>query len=199
MNLQLTDHLTCPACRDGGPLILLADRVEARRVYAGQLGCPGCSVRYPIVNGVPQFAEPAATPARPVAIDAVRAAALLGVTEGPGMLLFVGAFEEAARDVAGLLSDVEIVVAHGGASGGASEGVSLLRIGERLPLRDRSMRGALLADADADMIAEAVRVVGLAARVVMVGASPTGAAALRAESVQVLVQQDDTLVTVRHS
>jgi hypothetical protein len=74
-----------------------------------------------------------------------------------------------------------------------------LRVGKRIPLRDGSMRGVVITGADADMIAEAVRVVGLAARVVLIHATPEAEAALRAQNVQVVAQQDDTLVSVRHS
>jgi uncharacterized protein YbaR (Trm112 family) len=198
MNLLLTDHLTCPKCLGGG-LILLADRVEARRVYTGQLGCPSCQARYRVVDGVAEFDVVGAADHHP-APDGARLAALLGVADGPAMLLLVGPYEGAAAEIAALLDDVEIVVATQSAVVMNDVArVSVLRVGKRIPLRDGSMRGVVITGADADMIAEAVRVVGLAARVVLIHATPEAEAALRAQNVQVVAQQDDTLVSVRHS
>ncbi len=182
----------------GGSLILLADQVEARRVYAGQLGCPSCQARYPVVDGVVEFEVAATADQRPRS-DGARLAALLGVAEGPAMLLLVGPYEGAAAEIAALLDDVEIVVASRGATAmNDAARVSVLRIGKRIPLRDGSMRGVVIGGADADMIAEAVRVVGLAARVVLIHATEEAVATLRAQNVQVLAHQDDTLVSVRH-
>jgi hypothetical protein len=113
------------------------------------------------------------------------------------MVLLIGGYEDVAAELAELLSDVTVVVASGSATTGASEGVSVLRVGARIPLRDGSMRGVVISGADADLIAEAVRVVGLAARVVLLDATPEAAAALRAQNVQVVAEQDDTLVSVR--
>jgi uncharacterized protein YbaR (Trm112 family) len=201
MNLQLTDHLTCPRCTEGGGLILLADRVEGRRLLDGQLGCPNCRARYPVVNGVAEFEEasdpsPGMSPG-----EALRVAALLGVTEGPASVVVVGPYVALAGELAALLSDVEIVVASRGAfvPEGEMERVSRLRIAARIPLHDRSMRGALITGSDALLIAEAVRVVGLAARVVLTRATPEARAVLLQQGVHVIAEQDDTLVVVRHS
>ena len=198
MNLLLTDHLACPKCRGGG-LILLAERVEGRRVYAGQLGCPSCQARYPVVNGVAQFEEGSGLE-DPPAPDGARLAALLGVAEGPAMLLLMGGYHSVAAEMAALLDEVEIVVATQSASQVKGDArVSFLRIGRRIPLQDRSMRGAVISGADADMIPEVVRVVGLAARVVLIRATPEAIAVLRKQSVQVVAHHDDTLVSVRHA
>ena len=196
MHLQLTDHLTCPACDQAAGLILLADRVEGRRVLAGQLGCPACEARFPVVDGVARFGDTAQVRSQ-LSVPAMRVAALLGVTEGPAMVLLIGPWEKVAAELAAVLSDVEVVVADGGATTGASERISVLRAGARIPLRDGSMRGAVISGADTDLIAEAVRVVGLAARVVLFDATPESATALRAQNVQVVAEQDDTLVSVR--
>lgn len=51
MFLPLTDLLTCPRCGPESGLILLADRIEDRRVLEGALGCPRCQERYPVRAG----------------------------------------------------------------------------------------------------------------------------------------------------
>jgi uncharacterized protein YbaR (Trm112 family) len=199
MNLLLTDHLTCPGCQEGGGLILLADRIDGRRVLDGQLGCPNCRAKYRVKDGVADFGEREATAPHPPAGDAMHLAALLGVVEGPAMQLVVGPYEQMSAEIAELASDVEIIVATAAPQHlPEREGVSVLRVGGRLPLRDGSMRGVMITGADAEMIGEAVRVTALAARIVLIAATPAAAAALRAQSVHVMAAQDDTLVVVRH-
>ncbi len=201
MNLQLTDILTCPRCQEGGGLILLAERVDGRRVLAGQLGCPGCRARYPVADGEADFTtgeDFSTAPGGPV--DAARVAALLGVTEGPAQVMVMGNHSELAQALVGLIPDIEVVVVSRSSNAtGEVAGVSRLRIAERIPLRDRSVRGVVINGSDAELISEAVRVIGLAARVVLIGATAAARDALHAQAVHVLAEQDDTLVAVRHS
>ena len=42
MHILLTDTLTCPRCGPDFGLILLAERIEGRRVMDGHLGCANC-------------------------------------------------------------------------------------------------------------------------------------------------------------
>lgn len=51
MHILLTDILACPRCGPEFGLVLLADRVEDRRVLEGRLGCPNCREQYPIAGG----------------------------------------------------------------------------------------------------------------------------------------------------
>lgn len=200
MNLTLTDQLQCPACRGPGGLILLADRVEGRRVLAGTLGCANCRAKFPVVDGVAEFGAGGAAGSRAEIEDQGMLAALLGVTEGPARLLLVGPYESVARGLAALLSDVEVIVVTAMPQRtGERDGVSVLQTDARLPLRDGSMSGVMITGADAEMIPEAVRVAGLATRVVLLGATPASADSLRAQGVQVVAEQDDILVAVRVS
>lgn len=50
--------LACPTCR--GDLRLLAGRSRGTDVVDGELACPACSLRWPIVEGVPDFVGSAA-------------------------------------------------------------------------------------------------------------------------------------------
>jgi len=49
--LLLTDHLRCPRCGPEHGLVLLGERIEARRVLEGVLGCANCRERYPVRGG----------------------------------------------------------------------------------------------------------------------------------------------------
>ena len=201
MNLLLTDRLTCPRCATGAGLILLADRVQGRRVLAGQLGCPHCRVRYPVAEGAADFAgTPAAEEGDVETAEAETLAALLGVTEGPAMLLMLGGFEAAARSLAALIPDTEVVVAREQLGAPRDEeGVSILRIAGRIPLYDGSMRGVVVARGALHLLAEAARVCAEAARIVLLGATSEARAALAAQELQVLAESADMLVAVRRA
>jgi uncharacterized protein YbaR (Trm112 family) len=201
VNLRLTDRLTCPACDAGVGLILLADRVSGGRAAAGRLGCPNCRARYEIVEGTADFVgAPAPEKATSQAADASELAAWLGVTEGPAMVLLLGAFEEAAAALAALVEDVEVVVAQPDAQPhGAAEGVSVLRIGPRIPLYDGSMRGVVVGAEALQLSAEAVRVCAIAGRIVVLGDPARARSALDERSVRVLAERADALVAVRHA
>ncbi|MGH7444651.1 MAG: Trm112 family protein, partial [Longimicrobiales bacterium] len=112
MYILLTDILTCPRCGPEFGLILLADRMEERRVLAGVLGCANCREHYPITGGYGAFGSgwPIETDA-PNDDAAVRLAALLGVTEGPGFVLLVGAPATHAGALADMIPGLEVVAA----------------------------------------------------------------------------------------
>ena len=51
MHILVTDRLACSRCGPAFGLVLLADRLENRRVLSGHLGCANCRERYPIIEG----------------------------------------------------------------------------------------------------------------------------------------------------
>jgi hypothetical protein len=201
VHLQLTDQLTCPRCGPKFGLILLAERVEGRRVFDGRLGCAKCRSNFVVKDGVAELlaGEPVAV-ADDVATEPERLSALLGVTEGPAMLLLLGAYDAVAERIAARLADVELIVAHGGMQPGAENvGVSRLRIGSVVPLRDRGMRGVAVANGSTSaLVREAARVCALAARVVVTNISDELRAELPQLGLHVLAEQGETLVAVRH-
>jgi uncharacterized protein YbaR (Trm112 family) len=202
MNLLLTDHLTCPRCKAGAGLILLAEQVAGRRVLAGQLGCPNCREQYPVRAGAVDFAKTAAAASAVEGEegDAPLLAALLGVTEGPAMLLMLGDFEAAARGVAALVPEVEVVVASAELGEVVDEpGVSVLRVAQTLPLYDGSMRGVVVAGSALQLLAEAARVCALAARVVLLNATTEVRSALESLGLQRMSEQGNIMVAVRRA
>ena len=200
MHLLITDQLTCPTCGPGYGLILLADRVEGRRVYEGRLGCANCERKYMVSAGIASFTEAEAPTVRPMAVDAIRLAALLGVGEGPAQLLMIGGFDDVAPIVADMIADVEVIVANSGPIASAERmGVSKLRIDAALPLHDRSMRGVALDGALTHLVTEAARVCALAARVVVIEATATTRAAVTGSGLHIVADEADTIVAVRHA
>ncbi|MGH7459602.1 MAG: Trm112 family protein [Pseudomonas sp.] len=175
MRVTLTDWLTCPSCGPAEGLVVLAERLESRQVIEGALGCPACQRQYPIRSGMAdlriQSSGEAAgfEPACGSDADPVRLGALLGITEGRGLVVLLGGAATHAGALAGMMPGLEIIAvgAHAASEAGA-ESVSRISADAVLPLRDGSVRGVVL---DADMPnrlqREAVRVLAIGGRLVI--------------------------------
>lgn len=177
MHIVLTDLLTCPRCGPEFGLILLANRIEHRRVLEGALGCANCRERYPIEGGfadlrlppAPPLPGPAAAPERGGRDEAFRLAALMGVAEGPGYSLIVGSDARLAPGVAALIQNLEVVaVDEALACWDEEPGISRLATSPRLPFRGRSMRAVALTGGSAEaLLEEGIRVLGPHGRLVL--------------------------------
>src|SRR5262245_20836209 len=113
MHLVLTDWLICPQCGPDQGLIVLAEQIQARRVMTGTLGCPACRRQYAIREGIADLrvqaeVSPVITPTAP-ALEPLHMAALLGMTEGRGYALLLGAAGAHAADLSALLPGVELI------------------------------------------------------------------------------------------
>lgn len=184
MHVLLTDRLTCPRCGPEFGLILLADRVEERRVLEGLLGCPNCREKYPVRGGFGDLRAPPRTPLEhedASELDeadgegTVRLAALLGVARGPGHLLLVGAPAGHAEGLAEMLEEVEVVGVHPGLhERDEIPGVSRIAAHAGLPFYDRMVQGVALDGVAAEvMLEEAARVVTPGGRLVVLEPSPS--------------------------
>ena len=202
MHTRLTDYLICPECDSELGLILLAERVESQRVLEGQLGCPACRTQFRVSDGLADFTGEDSTGGDPVRgtvvhdRDALELAALLGVTEGPAMLALIGEWRAAPKQLAAVVPDAEIIVLQASRVPVAGEpNVSRLRVGQRLPLREASVRGVAVAGTAVAQLSEAARICRLAARIVLfdVQAEPQ----LAEHGLRVLAQQGSTVVAVR--
>ena len=146
----------------------------------GTLGCHLCEARYPIADGVADFrdaeaggASSAPRPARTADAgvpatqdDVLRAAALLGHTEGAGFTVLAGPWVRTARMLA-TLAPVPVVVLDPPADLAMGDGVSGVRVGHRLPFADGAARGiALGADAPEAILLDAVRALRTGGRLV---------------------------------
>lgn len=200
MHLLVTDHITCPGCGPTAGLILLAEQMDSRRILQGWLGCPACRQQYRVRAGLAELGAVESAAAAGLPPEAVQVAALLGVTDGSGMLLLVGDMAEAAEAVAELLQGVEVIVATPYANERAEyPGVSRLQVGAALPLRDRSMRGVAVSGSGVALLAEAARVCALAGRVAVFGAGPRTREILTAAGLHVVAVEGETMLAVRHA
>jgi uncharacterized protein YbaR (Trm112 family) len=200
MHILLTDILTCPRCGPGFGLILLADRVEDRRVRTGLLGCANCREKYEIRDGAVDFG---ATPARLEQTSdssaAERLAALLGVTRGPAFLLLAGPAAGHAAAIAGMLDEVEVLTIDVGAESDDVPGINrLLARGPRLPLASAKIAGVALTGRAADaLLDEGARAVSPVGRLVLDPAPPDAAERLVRHGMRIAALQDGTAVAVR--
>lgn len=215
MHLLLTDRLTCPRCGPEFGLVLLADRVEERRVYEGTLGCANCRERYSVRGGFgdlrapPRAALPEPEPgpragertggAGEADETAMKLAALLGVSEGPGHLVLAGPVAGRARELAGLVPDVEVVAVSTDVRTWPEEpGVSRLVAGPGLPFFSRTIRGVALSGGAADdLLEEASRVVAAHGRVVLLDPPSRGRERLGRAGLQVVLEDGGVIVASR--
>ena len=208
MHVLLTDRLTCPRCGPSFGLILLAERVEERRVLEGLLGCPNCREKYPVRGGFGDLRAPPRTPlehedapelAHGDEEDALRLAALLGVARGPGHLLLTGTPASHAEALAEMLEDVEVVAVHP-ALRGRDEVAGVSRIAARpgLPFYDRMLRAVALDDTSAAaFLDEALRVVAPGGRVVVVEPSAEVRQRLASSGLSPVLDEDEVAVASR--
>jgi uncharacterized protein YbaR (Trm112 family) len=203
MHILLTDIVTCPRCGPEFGLILLADRVEERRVLQGRLGCANCREMYPVEGGVldlrlAEGAEDSSSASDPDA--AVRLAALLGLAGAGGTVLVAGPGAELAPGIAALVPGLEVVALTARpAAGPEAPGVSRVAGGPSIPLRGGMLRGVALTGAAAAEIplAEALRVLAPGTRLLLDPAPAGAAEALGGMGAEVLLEQEGVLVAKR--
>ena len=203
MHILLTDILRCPRCGPEFGLVLLADRVEDRRVAAGRLGCANCREMYPVAGGEVDLRVPGAAvlPEGGAAAgpdEAVRLAALLGLSEAWGSTLLAGAGADLADALAALVPGVEVVHAAGRPGSGEAAGrLSRVVAGAPLPFAPGSLRGVALGREAAGLLEEAVRLLAPGGRLVVEGAPAGAAEGLAAGGLRVLLDQEGWLVAER--
>ena len=193
-------------------MILLADRLENRRVIEGSLGCPNCRDRFPIEEGFGDLRPPPRStdgdapeiesPASPPAIEV---AALLGLSDGSGSVALIGDMAGHATELSALVRGVEFIgIAPGLRGWEEREGVSRMTAGIVLPFSSGSLRGVgLFADGDASMAGgasmagELSRVVATAGRIAVWGEVEEWERALTSEGLEVLASEESALVVTR--
>lgn len=209
MHVALTDILTCPRCGPRFGLVLLAHETRERRVLHGWLGCPNCRDRWLVHSGFGEFRTPLGgdppPPAEPMDLaaadpqEAVRIAALLGVTEGHGHILIAGPAAVHAEGVARLIEDLEVIALNPQlAALPESSGVNRMASAATLPFHDAKLRGAWLSGETAQsLLDEGMRVLAPPGRIVLEPAPHDAEERLSAEGLRVLARRDDTIVAAR--
>lgn len=143
MFIELTDHLRCTEPHEERFLVLLPDVMDGRRVRSGVLGCPVCNREVRIDDGVADFGGQAPS-AGETALTAAAIAALLGLDGPGGYVALLGAAGRAAEPLAALLPGIRWVLVNPPSGLVASDDGSVLRA-ERMPIKERSMRAAVVA------------------------------------------------------
>jgi hypothetical protein len=142
VHIELTDHLRCPREHAEAFLVLLPDRMDARRVVAGHLGCPVCGWSTAWSDGVPDFGNGWRSTNTPP-FDAAAVHAMLGVDGPGGWIALAGSAGSLVEDLAVLMPGVWLVAINPAATIMPSSTTSVL-IGSAWPLKAHSMRGVVL-------------------------------------------------------
>jgi uncharacterized protein YbaR (Trm112 family) len=214
VDLLLTDRLCCPRCGPEFGLILLAERLENRRVYEGGLGCSNCRDSFPVRNGMGDLR---AAPRGPLegsshgrnsgnVPSAAEIGGLLGVLRGPGHLLLCGSLVERAHVLAGIVEGIEVVAASGRAScedeNVGDTCVSRVTVRSRLPFQTGSLRGAALTEDDVRFdaacdLTEAARVIAPGSRLAVFGAKSGTADRVLELGLEIIAREDTRLIARR--
>lgn len=152
MHLEVVPALQCPVPHERAWLVARTDRLEARHIVEGVLGCPLCGAEYLVRHGVVQFGPEVREPdddRAPIPDAAVRAAALLGLTTPGGLVVLAGAWADAAVDVAALADGVHVLALNADADAPLGLGVSSASAPAAVPLGDAVARGIALDEAHA--------------------------------------------------
>jgi uncharacterized protein YbaR (Trm112 family) len=175
MFIELVDALRCPVPHEESWLVASADRMEARHIVDGTLGCPVCRAEYPIRRGVVDFrrsaprALPPPTPPDPE--QATRLAAFLDLADVTGFAVLVGARGTHAPLVRAQV-DTPLVLVDPPENVEGEPGISVLRCDGELPLAAGAARGVAIDEVSAERAASAVRATRVAGRVVAPASTP---------------------------
>jgi uncharacterized protein YbaR (Trm112 family) len=167
MFIELVESLRCPRPHELTWLVASTLEMVGRDIRRGLLGCPSCSARYPIRDGVVDFQTrdgttpiPDSTPLADPAGDAelaMRVAALLDLTSPGGFVMLAGAWGHAAPALRTLIDGVEILVLNTTVALVSGNGISLARTDGSIPLRPGAARGIALDERHAAQVDHAAR------------------------------------------
>jgi uncharacterized protein YbaR (Trm112 family) len=178
--VELIDALRCPRVHEPTWLVAAAHDTRARCVVAGTLGCPVCRATYAVAGGVARFDQalspPAAPPLADPAGDALRLAALLGLTDAGGIVAVGGSWDAAVDpllDAVAGAADVRVLVIEPAGAYAPRPPVGALA-GAWLPVAPGALRGVALdaATATPDRLAAAVAALRPRGRLVAPAAAP---------------------------
>lgn len=177
MFIELTDMLRCPRDHEESYLVLVPERMDARRVVTGLLGCPVCQAEYPVREGVADFGGAPPSSAGGAVADAAALQAFLGLDGRGGYVVLAGSAAAAAHELAAAEAGVHVVAVNPPAGVPSGVMVSVLRAPDRLPFKTRHARGVVLGDdcSSAAWTAEGARVLLPGLRLVVLADVPVPA------------------------
>jgi uncharacterized protein YbaR (Trm112 family) len=182
MFIELVESLRCPRPHEFTWLVASTLEMAGRDIRRGLLGCPSCSARYPIRDGVVDFQTrdgttpiPDSTPLADAAGDAelaMRVAALLDLTTPGGFIVLAGDWAHAAPPLLTLVEGIEVLVLNTTVALTSGHGISLARTDGSVPIRPGAARGIALDERHAGQAAGAARALRQYGRLVApIGAS----------------------------
>jgi hypothetical protein len=196
--LELVDSLRCVRPHEDSWLIARADELVARHIVQGELGCPICEARYAVRDGVANFrgaertfpSETSSAAPQDASAAALRAAALLGLTEPGGLVVLAGEWSACADALLGLAEGVQLLALDPAPTLRSGGALSLALIPDALPLAAASARGIALdaAHATPSLLAGASRALAPGGRLI------APASARVPDSLQELARDDEQWV-----
>ena len=167
MFIELVESLRCPRPHEFTWLVASTLEMAGRDIRRGLLGCPSCSARYPIRDGVVDFQTrdgttpiPDSTPLGNPAGDpelATRVAALFDLTSPGGFVVLAGDWAHAAPALVALVEGVEVVVLNTTVALASGSGISLARTDGSIPIRPGAARAIALDKRHAEQVDAAAR------------------------------------------
>jgi hypothetical protein len=167
MFIELVESLRCPRPHEFTWLVASTLEMAGRDIRRGLLGCPSCSARYPIREGVVDFQTrdgttpiPDSTPLADPSGDpelAMRVAALFDLTSPGGFIVLAGEWAHAAPALRALVEGVEVLVLNGTVALTSGNGISLARTDGSIPIRPGVARGLALDERHAVHVRAAAR------------------------------------------
>lgn len=164
---DLLDSLRCPRPHAESWLVAMVHRADGPVLLDADLACPVCGAEFVITDGVARF-DHAPPTAASEAVDPLRLAALLGVSEGLLPILLAGHQATAGAALAGLVPVPQVWLnapGHATAPAGVYSAIEALA---RVPLGVETLAAAAIDRAHADpiMLESIVRAVRLGGRIV---------------------------------
>lgn len=173
MFLELVDSLRCVRPHEDSWLVARADELLDRHIVEGELGCPICGARYAVHDGVADFRADVERAAETPRLGsnqalALRAAALLGLTEPGGLVVLAGDWSASANTLLEMTEGVQFLAVDPGATLWSHDALSLARIANVLPLAAACARGIALdaAHATPSLLAGAARALAPSGRLI---------------------------------
>ena len=166
MRVETIELLRCPAAHESSPLVTVAHARNGDRLIEGTLGCPICGAEYPLKEGVALLADHTGSESPTDSVDAMRTAALLGLSE-PGMrVALCGAFGSVADEIEQATGATCITVNASPIIRSASTADHVVLASQALlPFSSASLAGLAVDDANLALLADAARVVRAGGRV----------------------------------
>lgn len=167
MFIELVESLRCPRPHEFTWLVASTLEMAGRDIRRGLLGCPSCSARYPIRDGVVDFQTrdgttpiPDSTPLAAAEGDAevaMRLAALFDLTSPGGFVVLAGEWAHAAPALVGAVEGVEVLVLNTTVALTSGNGISLARTDGSIPIRPGAARAIALDERHATQVDPAAR------------------------------------------